>query len=341
MSDIISPNDIGKETVYLLPSQIVTNSRYNVRPFSSESTDAEDRLITQLAQAIEDVGQLDALVVTPEHLLIAGHRRRKAVIVANERRSARGASLIRLRCVIDPTGGDLRRKSIMSNLHRKDNSAMDLAYLIAQTRQEYSWTGRPGTVKVAEYLGVDVATVYQHEKFLGAEKELQNRIHDGTISAHSALDLLKNLPSPKDRSDALDRAAEIQSEDRLEKTMESYRNGSTSLKQATAALNKQPPRRIEHPAIVKAIRERHTVTTTTHSNRVKLALSRAELVQSIAQFDAPDYPEAARIFARYWTHQYSMGIGTTEELRAKFHALAETPQPIMGQAPQPTESVSN
>lgn len=332
MSDVKSPNSIGQDTVYLLPSQIHTNPRHNVRPFSSEATDAEDALIEKLAVTIERDGQMDALVVTPEYELIAGHRRRKAVMVINERRSARGGSLLKLRCAVDATGGDLKRKAIISNLHRKANSAMDLAYLITQIRKENGWVGGPGAHKVAEYLGIDHTTVNQYEKFLGAEKDLQNKIHDGTISAQSALDLMKALGSPKERTEIVVRAAEIQAEDKLEKTLENYRNGSANLEKTTAELYREPTKRIEHPAIVKAIRERHTVTT--HTTTHKLTRSRSELVQSIAQFDSSDYSDAARSFASYWANKYSMGIGTTDELKAKFQAIGIGPKPIQSQTQQ-------
>lgn len=322
MSDSPANN---QETVYLLPNQIITSPRFNVRPFSSESNEIEEKLIEKLAQAIESVGQLDALVITPDKVLIAGHRRRKAAIIINERRTARGASLLKLRCSIDATGGDLRRKSIISNIHRKANSAMDLAYLIAQIREENHWQARACTAKVAAYLGVDTATVYQHEKFLSVERELQNKIHDGTLSAYSALDLIKQLPSATERSAAVERAAEIQCEDKLEKTLNNYAAGRSTLEETTAALNKNPARRIEHPAIIKAIRERHTVST---KHAPKLALSRSELIQSIAQFDSADYPEPARDFARYWVNQHAIGVGTSEELRNKFRAVFQVPSNV-------------
>lgn len=335
MSDVKSPNSIGMETVFLLPSQILTNPRHNVRPFSSESTDTEDDFIERLAATIERDGQMDALVITPGHELIAGHRRRKAVMVINERRSARGCSLLKLRCAVDATGGDLKRKAIISNLHRKANSAMDLAYLITQIRQEHQWVGYPGALKVADYLGVDVTTIRQHEKFLSAEKDLQNRIHNGTISAQSAFDLMNNLKSPADRSEAVIRAAEIQAEDKLEKTLENYRTGAVSLDKTTDELRREPGKRIEHPAIVKAIRERHTVTSHT-TGRHKLTRSRAELINSIAQFDSDDYSDAARGFARYWANTYSMGIGTTAELQAKFRAIMPAPNQAQSQAQSQT-----
>ena len=313
MSDVHTTTAIDRETIELLPSRIKTDSRYNVRPFSSNSTDTEEKLILELAASIEGVGQLDALLVDPNNTLIAGHRRRKAVIIVNERRTARGQSLLKLRCSVDRSGGDLRRKSIISNLHRKDQSPMDLAYLIFYIREENGWKGWQGTKKVAEYLGVNEATVTQHERFLSADKDLQNKIHSGVISAQSGLDLLKGLGTAKERTQALHRANEIQQEERLDKTFQKLESGKKSLEETAQALIEPPKPRIEHPAIVKAIRER------AHLNpRRRLCLSRSELVSSLAQFDSPEYSPPVREFIRYFTKTYALGQGSQEELRARF-----------------------
>ncbi len=319
MSDAL-PVEI-REELLLLPAQVITHPRYNVRPFSSES-EMEDREVELLAESIERVGQLDAILITPDKVLIAGHRRRRAVLIINEGRSVRGASLLKLRCVIDRDGGDLRRKAIISNLQRRETSPMDLAYLITQIRKEHGWIGPAATHHVAEYLGIDRSTVIQHEKLLCIEKELQNKIHCRVISAQSAFDLIKGLVSPKDRTQAIERAAEIQSEDRLHRALEDHKSGKKSEEETIKTINAPAKVRIEHPAIVKAIRERH-VTTITKRPKNKISLTRTELIASIAQFDTETYPEEARAFAHYWVTTFAQGLGTPEDLRAKFLAIAQ------------------
>jgi ParB-like chromosome segregation protein Spo0J len=319
-----TPDPITLDRIYLLPNQISTLPRYNVRPFSStsEASAGEDRRVEELALSLETVGQLDAVILTPEHVLIAGHRRRRAAIILNERRSARGQSLFQLRCVIDSSGGDLRRKGIISNLHRRESSPMDMAYLIAQIRKDNNWVGWKGAKSVGEYLGIDPATVHSFEFFLRAEKELQNKIHDGTISAQSARDLMKELATPRERQEAIERAAEIQKEDYLEKQLDRYHRGKQTRAQTTAAIQDSGTnQRVEHPAVIKAIRERHTVTTTKHASTKKLCLSRAEILEALAQLDSDAYSETARSFARYLVRQFAQGMGTVEELRAKFMAV--------------------
>ena len=320
-----------EKPLYLLPREITLCARYNVRPFSNAS-DEEDKRIELLAASIEASGQLDAVVITPNQELIAGHRRRRAIIVANERRSARGQPLLRVRCHVDPTGGDYRRKAIQSNLHRRDSSVMDLAYLITQIREEHDWRGWPGTKKVAEYLGVEPATVVNTEKFMGAERELQNKLHAGVISAQSAHDLMRASDSPGERQELLRRAAEIQVENRTDQIMEAFQSGRMRSRDAAANLRKQrdaleqPDMRIRHPAIVQAIREKHAATPRVNGGArplKRIALTRAELLDALIQFDAPTYPLPVRLFARYFVEQYATGQGTSEELQQRVHALAQ------------------
>lgn len=324
MSDAL-PTDI-REELALLPNQIITHARFNVRPFSSES-EMEDREVELLAASMEKVGQLDAIIITPDKVLIAGHRRRRAVLIINEKRSVRGASLFKLRCAVDRSGGDLRQKAIISNLQRRETSPMDLAYLITQIRKEHDWIGPPGTGQVADYLGVNRATVLQHEKLLCCEKELQNSIHCRIVSAQSAFDLLKGLTTPQERSQAIARASEIQSEDRLHKALEDHKAGKKSEKETIESINLAPKTRIEHPAIVKAIRERHVTTITKTSKRPKISLTRTELVNALAQFDTETYSEPCRSFVHYFVTVFAQGMGTPEELRTRFLAIAQAPSP--------------
>jgi ParB-like chromosome segregation protein Spo0J len=317
----IESSDI--KVIYLLPNKIDTHPKYNVRPFSStvDASASEDKRIEELALSIETLGQLDPVILTPEHVLFAGHRRRRAIIICNERRTARGESLLPVKCIIDTAGGDMRRKGIISNLHRTETSPMDMAYLITQLRKENNWHDYKGTKAVGEYLGLDHATVTSFEYFLSAEKELQNKIHDGTISAHSARNLMKTLPTPEERQKALARAAEFQSEDLLEKQLDRYKRGKQTLAQTTSAI--QDPKAVLHiknPAVIKAIRERHTVTTTRVTSK-RLCLSRAELLAAVSEFDCDAYPETHRSFARYFVNQFALGNGSLEELKVKFLAV--------------------
>lgn len=318
------------EIVYLLPNAIRLHTDYDVRPFSARQgpSQEETKRIERLARSIEDNGQIESLVLTPERVLVAGHRRRVAVMLINERRSARGQPLVRLRCQIDHSGGDMRRKAIQSNLQRREATVMDIAFLCAQLREQHDWRGWPGTKALGEYLGLDPVTVSQNEFFLGAEKELQNKLHDGLISAQSARVLMAATPSAEERQKLLARAAVIQAENRTSDLVDRYHSGKLSPRAATKGMvalrnAEAAPEttRIKHPAVIQAIRERHLTAQVSPAASKKMALSRAELLHAIGQFDDASYLPAAREFARYFTGEFAKGRGTVDELRARFQAL--------------------
>ncbi len=319
MSDI-KRDDIDLQEIYLLPNQIQTDKRFDVRPFSSQhSTNIEDGEVEQLAASIERVGQLDAILITRERVLVAGHRRRRAATIINERRSARGESLLKLRCAIDHGGGDLRQKAIVSNLHRQQLSPMDLAYLITQIRKEHAWEGRPGAKMVAQYLGVDVCTVTNTELLMTVDKDMQNKIHERVITTDGALLLIRKVP-PAERMQVIEEAVEDTAKTRTGKILDQFQDGKLSRTQSERRLE-APNTRADRPAIIRAIRKLHP----TAAPKDRIALSKAELVKAMLELDCDCYSEALRSFIRYLATDFAKGQGTKEELRSRFSMLMQHP----------------
>ena len=142
--------------------------------------------------------------------VVAGHRRLQAVQLVNERRSARGKGLLRLRCVVDRSERDHLHTAIATNVQRRNLSPMDLALLIERLRKKFKWAGQTGTAQVAAYLGVLRITVTQHERLRTLSDDLQEQVHRGTLTPQSAFELMP-FP-PEERPRILHRAREIQSE---------------------------------------------------------------------------------------------------------------------------------
>jgi ParB/RepB/Spo0J family partition protein len=321
MSDIKFLDTIKESETQYLPQELKTSSRYSVRLFSQDPSEAEDERIEELAKSMEEEGQLEALLVTPDLIVIAGHRRRRACIIINSKRAAQGAPLMRLRiCIV--RNGDLWRKSIISNIQHESFSPMDIAYIIKMIREDKDWRGASGTRRIATYLHVSYATIVQHERFYSLPKEIQNKLHDRTISAQSALEVISRFSDTSGQMRVLDRAAEIQATDHLEKVLNDCESHRISVKKATEALIKPAKHRIERPAIVKAIRE--TCTTVTKA----MPLSKREIIQSIAQFDDEHFPEPVRDFARYWSRQFVLGQGDPTELQSRLLAILPKRKPI-------------
>jgi ParB-like nuclease domain len=296
-----------------------------VRPFSNEADEAEDeeKRIEQLAASIEAEGQLDAVLITPEHVLCAGHRRRRAILLINERRTTIGASLLKVRCSIDRSGHDMRRKAIMSNLMRREMTVMDMAYLSAQIRRDNGWQGYQGTLKVASYMGVNQATISQAEKLLEAERELQKAVHAGALSKQSALAVMKAEPTSAGRQEVLARAREIQLEDRTDRILREHNQGKMgglkARRKIRQAVDNAQDGPLRSPAVFQAIRERNGASRAVSGPR--LPLSRADLLDALIQFDNPVYPLAFRLFCRYFVDRFAPGAGSSEELRERVLAL--------------------
>lgn len=327
-------SDCGKsqigETIDLLPSEIKLDRLFNVRPFSDQDTEAEDARIEQLAKSIELEGQFDAVLITPQRVLVAGHRRRRAFLIINERRTARAQSLLRVRCAIDSSGGDMRRKAIQSNMLRRETTVMDLAYLSARLRHDFGWGDDwRATKRVAEYCGVSPAAIKQAEQFLDVEKELQNQLHAGLISVQSAERVMRAASTPAARQRLLSRAAEIQMEDATDRILSACQRGRIGRQKAYTKLQEARRAPVAQPAVLQAIREQKSPII---DPRRAVALSRPELLAALSSFDSPGYPASLRAFVRYFVSEYAPGTGDLDRLRTLALGLDAFPAPAF----QPT-----
>jgi ParB/RepB/Spo0J family partition protein len=300
----------GHEVIELLPNQIRTLPEYNVRLWSGNG---EEELIIALARQIEESGQEEAAIVVPvaikngpeDYVLVAGHRRLQAVQLVNERRSARGKGLLRLRCVVDRSERDHLHTAIATNVQRRNLSPMDLALLIERLRKKFKWAGQTGTAQVAAYLGVLRITVTQHERLRTLSDDLQEQVHRGTLTPQSAFELMP-FP-PEERPRILHRAREIQSE----------RDAAAEEEKGEEAVATVP--HIQHPAMRQAVRERTSVAV-----RPMPPLDRRELLEAVEQFDADPYgwPDGAvRRWVRYFVDEYARGRGDEAEMRRLFGCM--------------------
>ena len=285
--------------VYFLPNEIQTDARFNVRPSSAD----DDGEIERLAQSIEESGQIDPGVVVPvnqtdegeDYILLIGHRRRRAITLINTKYALLGKPLLKMKVAVDRSTraySEQLRHAIASNLHRKSFTPMDLALLIQRLKTENKWIGYQGSKKVADFLGVNPATVTQHERLLGADASIQAGVSTGKLSAQSAFDLLSVKP------------------EKLEEVNE---------RSAQAA----PTGRAKNNVVKRAIRETEEATARVVSR------TRKEIISFFEDLDAPayGYPDGAiRQFATYF-QSWTQGGGTARTLTAKFDAMtAKAPQ---------------
>lgn len=312
--------EFGNELVYLLPEEIQTDEKYALRRY--ETTEDEGDKIDRLADSIEAQGQLDAAVVVPgedgKYVLLIGHRRKRAVARINDARSEGGEPLLRLRAVVDRTGADPLRKAAVSNIQREDFSPMDLALLIQRLRKDNGWEGFSGAKKIASYLGVNAATITQHEKFLGADPEIKDKLHLGVISAQSAFDLLG--VKPEKRAEVLEKVEQAVGRKKAEALVEVVEGKGTEEQKEAVYKKKAAAVRVERPEVVKAIRE------TEGAAARPMALSRKEIVDFFERLDSPMYgnlDSAVRTWVRYFCDSFVPGKGTDRTCLAKWDKMVE------------------
>jgi len=305
------------DKLYLLPNEFRIDKLCNVRPFTSQLSESEDEALINLARSIEEIGQVDDVVITEGHIIISGHRRVKAFIIINERRSKNCRPLLRVRCRIDRDPGDLRRKAIQANLQRDNLTLMDQLYIILDMRRKHpEWRN---VEPIADYLGISVSSVLNILKLNSASLPLQHQIHDGTISYSTALTVIQETEDPNLQAEIINKARTAQLETNTEKTIAQADAKKISRRKAMRKLiHMKDGLKIESPAVKQVIREMHLADrngdlqpkTSPHTKR-----ERAELLEDLATLIKSTLHPPHKHFLDHFVNIHAAGGGTVEELR--------------------------
>jgi hypothetical protein len=329
----------GMEQRFYRPQELRVDPAYDVRPWST-SNECEDTEVEALSFRIERDGQLDPVrVILREEnpprpirgdkavsesyyasvessevpVIYAGHRRVRATALLNARISSRGVGeLVKVWCVIDRTGGDIRQKAFSSNWDRKNIGPMNVAMFIQQSLRKEFGPDAAGTKKIADYLGMSKSHVIQHERLLGGECSLGLRrmIQEGVVTMDGTLDILNakvaGKPIPAEQQEAvIKRGKEIQDNDALERITDQTKTSmDTKMKSLDKALAKK---RVEAPAIRKAIKELDPKAKVKRNMRDCKELT-AAILSSLQNPDGQ--PGQAFGYLRKWLD----GEGTNEEM---------------------------
>lgn len=336
MSDVDRSVLVGFENhLALLPHEIGEDPRFDVRLYTSDGEKArEDKRIAFLAQSIERDGQLDDCLIVPaeggkaegnghhpKYIMVAGHRRRKAVTLLNDRKTSQGQPLLRLRCrVLDPQDAVVR-KCAASNIQRTDLSPMHKARLFERTRKEEGWgEGPKADKKVAEFFGVSLATVTQHNKFLSAPPKIQEALAAGEISADTAFELLAGV-KPENVEKVMEQSRVEQIRSAADKAMDDVATGKKTPEEARKVIEQASTGRIEAPAARKAIRNQPE-----EEKQGPTPLTKKEILEEIESIDGPAYGaenSAVRKWARYAVDKWATGVGTTKGMLRLFDAMVQ------------------
>lgn len=310
----------------LLPDDIKIRKEQNVRKFKADPIIEQERIRRLALSLLAPEGQLQNCIVREEkagvYSLIAGHRRREAVLLINsgEFKSQYNPSKqgpFTLRCEVRKfDDAQAKKAAITENLQRQNFSPMDLVMLIADVRADNGWTEGKDTKLVAEYLGVSPATVTQHEKLSTAPKAVKTDVHNGDMTVQAALATMTEVE--EDKREAV--AAQAKDEAKKEagkKSAAAQTSTKLSAKQKEAAKKSAAKPVVTAAHVKKAARDQGALKGGAKSPRTK-----KDVVEFFEGMTGPASHPVMAEFAAYMV-KFSAGEGTEGTLTKKWDAIAE------------------
>jgi hypothetical protein len=329
MSDVAINYNLPDAEVFYKPEELEISPKYDMRPWSS-AHQTEDKTIEKLADSIEELGQLDDVLIALEQrkgkkgeegkevpVILAGQRRRRAIQLVNQRRNGQATSMLPVRCRVVKDPEKAWKAAWASNKEREQMTPMDIAMKIHSMREEYG-TDLKGTGKIGRQLGLDKASVHQYEKFVvdkAFTKVLQGKLHEGTISMQSAFDIVAaKITDPSEQEEVIKKAKKHQDDAAVEKITDDETLSTDEKK--TQVKKAKEKKRVESPAIRKAIKEKRPDAKTKYS--------KSQARKFFAELDGPAYGFVngpVRQFISYFVQLLGEGVGDEEELLKKWDKL--------------------
>ena len=217
-------SDVQLNRQIYLPPEMLTANEANEKARPSESPQSREERVVRMMESIRTVGQkYPVLVVEIEpaepdasftYEYIDGGCRVDAMLRMNLDVVDGPTRPTPVWCSIVPGDSDLFRTAITANLHRTQNSVLEMGMICREARERNGWKGRGASAKVAEYLGVSPSRVSEYEKILrGATPDIKARIESGEIQSVDAVLRLMRIDDPEVREQVAERASEIAQEE--------------------------------------------------------------------------------------------------------------------------------
>jgi ParB-like chromosome segregation protein Spo0J len=222
----VEPESVQRnQSLYLAPEQLSPNEA-NEKARPSETSAERAARVAAMAESIRANGQQypvlvvqveEGNVVTYEY--VDGGCRVEAIARLNDQSVGTEYStdgllwkpLVVWCSLVNPTE-DLFRLACAGNMHRTQNSILDMALICQEARERNGWHGWGVGRKVAQYLGVSEPRVCEYEKLLKAPKAIQERIRSGEIATMDAALRLMGV-EPCKQEQVVERAVEIAEEE--------------------------------------------------------------------------------------------------------------------------------
>ncbi len=329
--------------LYIEPERI-TPSEANEKARPAEKPDDRRKRVELMAASIAAVGQKYPVLVQAtdgegSYEYIDGGCRVEAVALLNERHGVSSDPPWTVWCSLVDPAVDTFRTAVVSNLHRTQNSVLDMAMICQEARERNGWKGRGAGKQVAAYLGILPSRVSEYEKVLHLPTAVKARIESGEITA---LDAVLKLMNVKGGDEAIDRTAgravEIAQEEAERAQVETH--NATPLAGAGEAGdggsgNETAPRKgkkgagktakaklIKSAAVTNKpkVKARH-ITQAARETGAKVARSKVDMIFMLAKFNAEPYKDPTRDFIGYFLDTWVEGGGSDKKLVEKFDAM--------------------
>jgi len=302
--------------LYLDPAQLAANEA-NEKARPNESPESRRKRVEEMAESIAANGQeYPVLVVEIDsddavtYEYVDGGCRVEAIAHLNERANFQP---MQVWCSLLDPRSDLFRTAATANLHRTQNSILDMAYIVQEARERNGWKGRGTGQKIAEYLGLSPSRVSEYEKVLHAPQSVRQRIESGEIVSLDAALKLMGVPAAEQEHVA-ERAAEIAEEeqgDDREVHASNVRADDRNVGQHDSA----PPAAMRGGAKTK-VKAKHVARAAREVGH-KSPRSKADILVFFAKLVINGYPAPVQAFAKYLA-EWAAGSGTDKKLAELF-----------------------
>lgn len=309
-----------------LPPELIAAHADNIKARPTEALAARQARVQAMAESIKQIGQSHPVLVIETqddddyiYEYVDGGCRVEAIALLN---AAGLYDQKRVWCSIVPSDVDLYRIAVSSNIHRTQNSLLDMAHICREVRERNGWKGRGAGNKVAEYLGLQRSRVSEYEKLLTAPPKIMERIISGELPTLDAVMKLLTV-EPAQQPAVLERAQEIAQTERRaakpkkvkpesvdvesEATIPVTEELVQALASGQATLEPNPELEPE-PEPIKA---RHIAAATEEVTGKRLSpRNRADTIEFFEQFSAgAGYAKPVLKFCEYFVETFLPGGG--------------------------------
>jgi ParB family chromosome partitioning protein len=174
-------------------------------PSDTNVRDDEDADVEGLLESIVARGIISPLAVTPEGGIIAGHRRRRAILLGIETGVLPTEYLFPVFIKYDSTSDNLTQDMLIENMQRKDLNPIEQARAFQRQQDLLGFTQK----ELAASVGLSPTLVSQRLRLLTLPEPIIHQVQIGTLEVSLAEEYTKVADFPDDIASMVERKFEL------------------------------------------------------------------------------------------------------------------------------------